>query len=116
MCCIKVARPRRGPHDKQGERLMPGYAGLSVLGQYVPIPLACAPGGSAPPLMWKPLCFQESRSVRRLGLTCLPSRRACRKRLWKSSMKKVIGHWSLVEEVDGKGVYFSISTKATEEL
>jgi hypothetical protein len=78
MCCIKVARPRRRPHAKQGDRLMPGYAGLSVLGQYVPIPLACAPGGSAPPLMWKPLCFQESRSARRLGLTCLPSRRVTR--------------------------------------
>ena len=53
MCCIKVARPRRRPHAKQGERLMPKYVGLSVLGRCVPIPLACAPGGSAPPSMWK---------------------------------------------------------------
>ncbi len=41
---MRVARPRRRPLAKQGERLMPGFAGLSVLGRCVPIPLACAPG------------------------------------------------------------------------
>jgi hypothetical protein len=36
-----------------GRTLDAGFSGVSVLGRGVPIPLACAPGGSAPPLTFR---------------------------------------------------------------